>query len=187
MGLFGKIKENFNHGGVKVDLQAPASISMQDATMPVTVSITNTGDQPHTVNKVSVEIIATSRNQSFNTSSSQASSSSPETKTVARAENVQPFIIAPSAIQSVQLSITMNTAATLQEQLPQDGAMAQVAGAIQKLQSVSNAMNQTSYTYTVQAVADVEGITFDPSSDNLPLQILKPGQIGGASNFRIGL
>ncbi len=35
MGFFGKIKENLSHGGVKIQLQAPASVSMQDAVLPV--------------------------------------------------------------------------------------------------------------------------------------------------------
>ncbi len=186
MGFFSKIKDNLSHGGIKVDLQAPASISMQDATLPVTITLTG-GTEPHTVNRVTAEIQATSRNQSFSQPNQPAMAGSPNsaqttTTTVARAENAQPFVIQPGEIKTIQLAIIVNGTQVIADQLPEGGAMAGVVGAFQKLQSVSQALNENSYTYTVEAKADVEGIALDPAKSQ-PLQMLRPGEIGGAVNL----
>lgn len=181
MGLFGKIKENFNHGGVKVSVQAPASVSMNDAAgLPVTVTLTN-NDEQRTINKVSVEIIATSQDQGFDSSGATNNTTSTN-KTVARADNTQPFALMPGETKSVQLTIVMNSGAAVAAQLPEGSGMAQVADALGKLQAVGEAMHGDSWTYQVQAKADVEGVTLDPM-DQKPLQVLKPGQIGGAINI----
>jgi len=64
--------------------------------------------------------------------------------------------------------------------------VAQVAGAFQKLQAVSEAMNGNSYVYAVEATAQIEGIKFGASHQQ-PIQILKPGQIGTAFQGKIGI
>lgn len=182
MGFFGKIKQNLNRGGIKVNLQAPASASMQEANLPVTVSITNAGEQ-QTINSVKVEIIATSRNQSFGTPDPN-SNNQVVNQTVARADNTEQFVIMPGETKTVQISLVMNAGAAAQSQLPEGSSMAQVAGALQKLQTVSEAMSGDNYSYTIRASADVEGVTLDPRKEK-PIQILKPGQIGGAFNVGV--
>jgi hypothetical protein len=179
MGLFSKIKQNLNHGGVDIDFQAPASVSMQDASIPVTVTLAAT-DQPQQINRVSVEIIQSTQSQAFNQSRDNATTTVPD-KTVARVDHAQPFTLAPGQSQSLQLNLVMNAAAAIQQQLPEGSGLAQVAGAISKLQSISEAINGESYNYSLKASADVEGITFDPSKSR-PIQVLKPGQIGIAIN-----
>ncbi len=176
MGFFNKLKENFNHGGVKVQLQAPASISMNDATMPVTVTLTSSEQQ--TVSLVSVIIQGQSHNQGFTQGNSLNQSQSQQV-TMARADYAQPVTLMPGESKEIPVTVTINQGAAMAAQLPQDGAMAQVAGMLQKLQSVSEIMNDDSYQYFVEARAKVEGIAFSPSVRQ-PLQILKPGQFGGA-------
>ena len=179
MGLFSKLKQNFNHGGVKVALQAPYSVSMQDAFCPVTTTIT-ASDAPQTINKVSAEIVAESKNQIFQQPSAAATKSGATFEVVARAENVQPFTLQVGETRTVQLNIVMNAdAAMASDQEPNGGAMAQFAAMAQKLQSVSEAMNCGSYTYSIHAKADVEGIALDPG-DSHNIQVLRPGEIGAA-------
>ena len=188
MGFFSKIKDNLSHGGIKVNLQAPASISMQDAMMPITITLTG-GSEPHTVKRVSAEIQATSRNQAFDQLNQPAQAGNVGdaqsiTETVARAEDAQPFVIQPGETKVIPLSIVINGTQIIADQLPTGSAMSGVVSAFQKLQSVSQALNGSSYTYSVEAKADVEGIALDPSASQ-PLQMLKPGEIGGATNFGV--
>lgn len=184
MGFFSKIKQNFKHGGVKVKIQAPASVSMQDANVPVTVNITATDSQA-VVSSVKVEIIAESRNQAFGAPSSSGASQAQTTQqVVARADNNEVLTLAPGETKQVPISIIMNQGAAIEAQLPQGGAAAGVAHALGQLQSLSEHLNQNSYTYYIQAVANVEGIALDPS-DRQPIQILKPGQVGTGLNIKL--
>jgi len=180
MGFFGKLKQNFTHGGVKVKIQAPASVSMQDASVPVAVAVT-AGDSPQTVSKVSVEIIAESRSQAFNQG---GDANSITMNTVARSEDAQQFSLAPGESKTVQLAIVMNAGAAIAQQLPDDGAATQIAEGLAKLQNVAQALDPSAATYTIVAKADVQGIALDPS-DKQPIQILKPGELGGAVNIRL--
>jgi len=179
MGLFSKIKQNLNHGGVDIDFEAPASVSMQDANVPVTVTLT--ADQAQQINRVTAELTRTSRNQAFNQSTVNDTSPIPDV-TVARVDNTQSIALAPGQSQTVQLNLVMNAGAAVQQQLPEGSAMAQVAGAISKLQTVSDSMNGDSYIYEIKVSADVEGISLDPSKIKA-VQVLKPGEIGGAINI----
>jgi hypothetical protein len=184
MGFFSKIKTNLNHGGVKIDLQAPASVSMQDAQLPVTITITNTDSEQRMVKRVSAEIFASSQNRAFNQPGSVNNTNQVVRESVARADNTEQFVIMPGETKTVQLNIVMNAGAVAGAQLPENSAMAQVAGALQKLQSVSEALNNTSYTYSLQGSADVDGVALDPSK-SMPLQVLKPGQIGTGFNVQL--
>ncbi|MGI9027823.1 MAG: hypothetical protein ACR2FM_03210 [Candidatus Saccharimonadales bacterium] len=150
---------------------------MNDASLPVAVTITSK-DAPCTINKVSVEVIRESRNRSFG----ETESSSNLSESMAQAENTEVFTLAAGETKTVQIAIVMNAGKFAAESLPANSGLAQVAGALEKLQSISQAMNQNSYEYYLSGYADVEGITFDPSGRQ-PIQILKPGQVGGAINF----
>jgi len=184
MGLFGKLKENFNHGGVKIQLQAPASVSMNDTTVPVTVSITAT-DQERTIDRVSVIIIAQSHNQAFS-DSNNTNPAQGQQHTVAQSDYVQPFTLMPGETKSIEIGIVMNEGAAVAAQLPEGSGMAQLAGAFQKLQAVSEAMNGNSWQYYIDASAKIEGVGFGPSHRQ-PIQILKPGEIGTAFQKNIRL
>lgn len=180
MGLFGKIKENLNHGGVKLQLSAPASVSMQDASVPVTVNVTG-GSEPQTINGIDVTIWAESRNQAFSTTNT---SSQVDRHQVAEANYAQPFIVLPGETKSVQLSVVMNAGEAVASQLPEGSGMAQIAQAFQKLQAVSETLNHDSYTYSIATSAKIEGVTFGPSHEQ-PIQVLKPGEIGTGFNLNL--
>lgn len=175
MGFFDKIKQNFTKGGVTVKLQAPASASMQDATTPVTVTVT-ASSSAQTITSVAVEIIAETHNRPMNNGNNVAEVVE---KVVARAEHAEPFTLNAGESRDIPLSIVMNVGAAMQEHIAEGSGIQQVAHALQQLQNVSEALNQISYTYYVRAVADVDGVAFDPS-DRQTIQITRPGQLGGA-------
>src|SRR4051812_21279133 len=106
MGFFSKIKDNLGHGGVNIDFQAPASVSMNDANLPVNVTLTASNQQQ--INKVTAEIIATTHDQAFNTGSPENGTAN-ESHTVAVAEIAQPFALAAGETKTVQLNIVMNS------------------------------------------------------------------------------
>ncbi len=166
-------------------MQAPASVSMQDASLPVSVTVTAEDTQVQ-INKVTVEIIAQSQSLNFQqpTKSGIDPVNATTFQTVARAENTQVFSLAPQQSQTLQLSIVMNAGAAVESQLPEGSAGQAVAHGLKELQSLSEVFNSNSYTYTLKASADVEGVALDPSKSQ-PLQILKPGQIGGAFNLKL--
>jgi hypothetical protein len=181
MGFFGKLKQNIHHGGVEVKMQAPASIKMSDAVLPVNITITAT-DQPAQIKSVKAEIQAVSQNMGFSQPNGATSPTNNvgTPQTVAQEANMQAFTLNPGQSQTVQLNITMNAGAAAQ----QAGVGAQIAHAIGSLQTLAETLNSNSYTYTLIASADVEGIAFDPS-DSQNLQILKPGQFGTAINIKL--
>jgi hypothetical protein len=186
MGLFGSIKKNLSHGGVKLELQAPAHVSMQDTNLPVSVTIT-AGESGAHIKSVTAEIFAQSRNMNFQQPTSSglgAGNGSATIQTVARAQNVQPFDLAAGQTQTVQLSIVMNAGAAMGAQLPEGSAAAGIMHGLQQLQSIGEALNSQSYSYFLKASADVEGVALDPSKQQ-PLQILKPGQFGGGFNINL--
>lgn len=182
MGFFGKIKQNIHHGGVKVQMQAPASVKVSDPVLPVTVTVTAT-DALAQIKSVKVEIQALNQSTGFSqpfgqTTSSANNISTPQT--VAQEVNAQPFTLNPGQSQTLQLNITMNAGAAAQ----QAGVNSVIAQTIGRLQSLAETLNSNSYTYTLIASADVEGIALDPSTSQ-NLQILKPGQFGGAINIKL--
>lgn len=181
MGLFDSIKQNFTQGGVEVRIHAPASVSMEDASMPVGVTLT-ASDATQTINRVRVELIAETNAQSFSQPGDANSGSGYSSQTVAQIEDNTVIVLGPGETKEIQLAIAMNQGALLGEQLPEGSGMAQVASMIEKLQNVSSALNQSSYRYHVKATADVEGVAFDPS-DTQSIQILKPGQMGAGFNM----
>ena len=185
MGFFDKLKDNFSHGGVKVQIQAPASASMNDPSIPVTVTI-SASDKQETIERVTVAIIAQSLDRGFTqpTGNSTNNSTHAQELTVAEANMARSFTIMPGETKVIQLSIIMNQGAALEAQLPEDSVAAKFAGALQSLQSISELMNDTSYSYSVRASAKVSGILFSPSQEQ-PIQLLKPGQMGGATQGTI--
>jgi len=185
MGLFGKLKENLSHGGVNVSLQAPASASMKDPTIPVTVNITATEEQ-HTINNVSVELFKTPDNSAagFNQTNNPSQYSIKES--MGKANYEQPFVVMPGETKAVPLNIIMNVGAAINTQLPggTPEGVAQVANALQKLQNVANYMGTQKYTYNIDASVSIEGISMG-TGKSVPIQLLKPGEYGGAANWHL--
>jgi sporulation-control protein spo0M len=170
MGFFSKLKQNFSHGGVKLSLQSPSSVSMGDASVPTTVTITAT-DTAQVIESISVEI-----NASYTDKEGYGNQ-----ETIAQGQYNQPFTINPGESKVVQIAVPLSRLAP-QDQIPEEvQPLANVLGA---LGNIAQAMDQRTYTYQVSASADIAGITFAPSDSN-PIQILHPGQIGTAINFKL--
>jgi hypothetical protein len=173
MGLFSKLKQNFNHGGVKVAMQAPQTINVQDAAVTVVVSVT-ASDAPAQIDKVTVQVIAEKRVQSSNNGAIHFGSSTGDTNnfgsndqveryTIAQAESTQMFTLAAGETKTVQLSLVMSRGSAIASLLPQGSGIAQAANVIGKIDAVANAFNPNSFHHFITAKADVAGIALDPS------------------------
>ena len=180
MGFFSKIKQNFNHGGVSIEMSAPGSVRTSDANLPVTVNITN-GPESQTIKRVTAEIIATSRNQSFDTNATNQNS---QTKTVARIDNNEQFTLAPNETKQVQLALTINGMGEALEAatgLDPNSAAGKIAN---KIAGAMSAGNVDAYTYSLRVSADVDGIALDPAKSQ-PLQMLGLGEFGTSVGVKL--
>lgn len=167
MGLFSRLKDNLNHGGVKIQIQAPSSVPGNQV-IPVTVNITS--DSSQTIDRVKAEIKAVAREQGLNFGGGggvQASTTSAQT--VAQVENREAFTISPGETKTVNLELFINGGAAGGN----NGQLGSMGGALQALASVAQNFGHVNYTYSVHASADVQGITIDPSAKQ-PIQILPP-------------
>lgn len=181
MGFFSKIKDNFNHGGVDVALDGPATARLSDPSLTARVTI-STKENPQLINTVSLQLQRQTRNQSIG--SRDTTAAAPVSQTIARIEYTQPFTVNPGQPLSLDLNLVLNQMEAVNEQLPDNDTLKSLVGGLSKLQQVTQAMNNDSYTYQLYAMADVEGINFDPAA-TMPIQILKPGEIGGGFNVRL--
>lgn len=175
MGFFQKLKDNFKKGGVKVELQSPGSSSYSDESIALSVVITN-GETPRTVNSVRIVLEREVDGQN-------------STGAGYRRENVRSYNIPDSMIQlqanesrtfSVNFPMTME--ATLDNAGVADTAAQSAANVLDKISKVAEAVSDHNATYFLSAVADVDGITLDPS-DRKGISINKPGQIGTTINL----
>jgi len=174
VGLFGKLRSNMNHGGVKVQLQAPSS-APADQVIPVTVTIT--AEDSQTVDGVKAEIKAQAREQGITMGGGQGvgvQSSRSIDQTVAQVESREPFTIGPGETKTVNLQLYLNGNAGGGNPLGQLGnAGGALGGALQTLATVAQNIDHVNYLYSVHASADVEGVRLDPS-DKQSIQILPP-------------
>lgn len=182
MSFFSSIKENLEHGGVKLEMQAPASVSMNDADLPVRISLTG-GESTMQINKVEVDLYAQPHNQNFNMGGNMNNNEVQAPRIVAHAENDQAFSLQPGQTQQLQLNIVMNAGGAIARNVP-DGAMKSFAEAAQRLQSVTEALSANDNTYYLRATARIDGIKLGPAKQQ-PIQVLKPGQIGGGLNINL--
>jgi hypothetical protein len=184
MGLFGKISNNLHHGGVKVRLEAPASVPSNEV-IPVTVNIT--ADSTQTINAVKVEIKAQEREQGMgmggvgvgignNNMNNGYNNQQSTEQTVAVVESRETFTINAGETKTVQLQLALNGTAAMGNGLSQlQGAAGNFGNALAAIASVASNFENISYTYSVHAYVDVADIAMDPS-DKQPIQILPPVQ-----------
>ncbi|HUY85235.1 MAG TPA: hypothetical protein VMU97_01840 [Candidatus Dormibacteraeota bacterium] len=168
MSLFGKV--GLSHGGVKVRIDAPASVHMTDASIMVTVEIHT--DEPHSVKDIMVEVYG---------EPVAGSSTSAMRKEVSNATYGTPFSMIAGETKSIQIEVPINIGGAIKNALPQNNPLSQVAGVLQKLQSVTEVMDNNQYYYYVQATVDVDGV-FNKPNGRQTIQLLKPGEFGGALN-----
>jgi hypothetical protein len=184
MGLFGKLKDNMNHGGVKVHIQAPSSVPGNQV-IPVTVSVT--ADSSQTINSIKAEIKASAREEGIGFGGGGMGGGvgvregRTMSQTVAQVESREPFTIGPGETKTVNLQLFIDGNAGSGNSVAQLGNMGGgIGGAFQALATVAQTMEHVNYIYTVHASADVAGVSIDPS-DKLPIQILPPGEAAPAA------
>ena len=174
MGFFGKIKENFNHGGVRVQLQAPSSVTGNEI---IAVSVVLSADSPQTVNSVKVQIKVQQREQGMNVSmgnSDSFGSSNQQTaqQVIAEVESRESFTLAAGETKTVQLQLALNGNAGRGND-PFAGIGGTLGSVLQAATSIAQNFDNVSYIYSLHATADVAGIAMDPG-DHQPLQVLPP-------------
>ncbi len=186
MGLFSKLSDNIHHGGVKIALTAPGSASLNDATLAVTVTLTSS--EARTFQWIRVDLEATQQDFAFNNPGSmnnQAINRQQNTvTTVARAQMLEPFSMAVGETKTIPLQIVLNgaNAATAGGGLSQ--GQAAVAKVFSKIQTLSSLIDPHTYHYSLKAIANVDGIALDPST-NSGISLNRPGELGSTLNIKL--
>jgi hypothetical protein len=174
MGLFGKIKGNMNHGGIKVHVQAPSSVPGNQV-IPVTVTLT--ADSSQTINSVKAEIKAQVKEQGISMGGMGGGGigvqdSRSMHQTVAQVESREPFTLAPGETKTVNLQLFIDGNAGSGNPIGQMNNAGGVLGSVlQSVASAAQGFEHINYIYTINASADVQGVSLDPS-DKQPIQIL---------------
>ena len=161
MGLLDKIKQNLEHGGIKVTIEAPQNVSRKNLSLPVTVNITNDAKVAQTIKSVIAEVNATENNSGFgmalnnsvqlgNTTNNNEMYSM-QTLTVAKSESPGTFVLQPRDSNTIKLNIALS------ENSDASGA--------------TNKLNPTHYKYELHVKAEVEGVKLSPHS-NQTLQVV---------------
>jgi hypothetical protein len=184
MGFFSSIKNNLTGGGVKVQIDAPASASLQDAALPLTVTLTSDKESKN-VTSIVVTLVAEDQSYGYRQPSEAGTNTPINRQDVARIEYNQPIQLVAGQPQQIPLQLTLNSGKAAEEaNAAENPQLTAAAGMIKKIQDVSNALNKNKYEYFIEATADVEGVAFDPN-DRKPIQLLKPGEFGGGLNLHI--
>lgn len=170
MGFFSKIKENLQHGGVKIVLQSPSSLAAGATTIPVTVVLT--ASQPQNITKVTVQLLAVAINRGNQYASNPSQRGYNESDQVLSAVDYsQPFSMTAGEVKTIPLEVIF------------DGNKPAVTGVLGGLQKLGNFLDSTAFYHQLSASANVEGIALDPSTTN---NISLIGDSGG-SGFSVKL
>jgi len=186
MGFFSKLKQDLSHGGIKLNIQAPATVQEQDASFNAQVIITISGEAAQTINQIKVSLIEDHTEHS-NFQAGQQNNSMPNgpiLKELSSAIYSEGFTINPGETKTITVQVPLNMGKLASQALPQNGALTAAANVLGKLETVTDAMNNSHYRHYIQAVADVAGIHMSPSA-RADIQLLKPGQSGTGINVRL--
>lgn len=176
MGLFGKLKQNMNHGGVKIHIAAPSSVPSNQV---IPVAVTISADSSQTINSVKAEIKAQAKEQGIamgggNMGGMGVQQGRTMAQTIAEVESREAFTIAPGETKTVNLELYIGGSAGSGNPLGQmANAGGGLGGVMQAVASAAQNFEHVNYIYSVHASADVEGVSLDPG-DKLPIQILPP-------------
>ena len=161
MSFFDKIKQNIEHGGVNVTLNAAQSVSQKDQTLPVTVTISNSPEMVRTIKSVTAEVQATENASGMSmalnntvqvgNTTDDSEMYNMQTIIVAQANSAETFVLQPNESKTITLDIVINNG----ESNPTDGIMGHLANMAKKV-------NQNGYKYELHVKADVEGVSLDP-------------------------
>jgi hypothetical protein len=179
MGFFSKIKDNLQHGGVKVHVTAPATAHRSDPSLSMQVTLTN-NSEPRVIKSVHIALvssapIANGANVSTNTNSREV---------VAQQSFTQEINLAADEVRTLEISLPLGAQDVLAAALPDNPLAEQLGNAFQALQTVAAATSGRNLDYRIEVSADVDGIAIDPS-DSLPINMLAPGEIGTGFNFHL--
>lgn len=183
MGFFSKLKQNLNHGGVKVRVDAPATVSLVDTAFDVKVTISNNGDTPQTIKQLMVGVKEDRMTQdNFGDPTARNMPSGPSTRDLETITNNETFVLNANETRTVTVKLPLKAAEILQEVAGNNSALNAAADILGKVETVAAAMNHDHYRHYVEASVDVEGIAFDPAAQ-VDVQFLKPGQVGAGINL----
>jgi hypothetical protein len=179
MGFFGKLKANFNHGGVKVQMTAPNTVSESDPSFVVQVAITNGGDAPQSIVSVRASLVEDRSIDSENTDNSTM-----KNKEVSSCEDTNSFTLQPGETKQLNMTIPLNIGKAVASMLPENGALGAAAKILGGIQQVVDSQSNANVKHYVEVVADVENITFDASA-RANIQVLKPGEFGASFQHKL--
>ena len=158
MIFFSKIKQDLEHGGIKVTIRAAQSVSLKDSILPVSLYITNGAKVAQTIKKVLVEVDARENNSGFgmalnnsvqmrNTTNNNEMYNM-QTIIIAQTTSSGEFVLQPNENKTITLNIVVNN--------PSE-PKGSIAGNIEGItHDVSH------YKYELQVKLDVEGIDNSP-------------------------
>jgi sporulation-control protein spo0M len=185
MGIFSKLKSRLNHGGMKVQLQSPSSVSEMDANFAVDITITNGGEITQTINSIKLGLYEDPthnadgsmimNNQNTNTMSREKTS----------VQDTNAFTINPGETKTIHMNMPINIGKAVADALPDNAVMRTAANLFGALENISS-MSGNSYQHYIETVVDVANLTFDPAARQNIL-LLKPGQIGGSFSSGISM
>jgi len=172
MGLFNKLKQNLDHGGVKVHLQAPSSVPSNQV---IPVSVTVEANSPQTINSLKVELKVEMREQGMSLNGGYNSGRT-TAQTVAQVESREPFSLGANESKTVQLELYLggNNASPMGP-LGALGGGGALGGALKAAAALAGNFENVSRLYSLHAHVDVANISIDPS-DKQPIQILPPAE-----------
>jgi len=147
MGIFSKITDNFKHG-VKVSLESPASVSKNNKTMPIKVTIENNGKKDRKIKSVTVELEYFKRD-------GVGSESKNQIRTLSKRSISNEFELPIGEKKEIKYEMDYYKII--------DGFSPMFSGKTEKALEI---FSSTKRDYFVRAFADVEGIALDPSAKN---------------------
>lgn len=186
MGFFSKLKQNLNHGGIKVRVDAPAMVKLTGESFDATVTIKNEGSEAQNIKSVTVSLVEDRFEQDMSgnptAQSSLPSNDQRAIRNLASVANQEAFTLEPGQEKALTVTLPIKAAEIINEVAGDNAGLKAVASALGKLETVAAAMNQSHFRHYVQATVDVDGISLDPSAQ-ADVQLLKPGQVGAGINL----
>lgn len=148
MGFFGKVKQFFGMGTVKVEIETEPTFKVDQGTIKGNLKITGKSDQEITDFEVKLE-------ESFSTGSGENKKTTNITWGEMKIPGQQ---IKGGEVVNVPFELSFSYAKSKNE------AMADKGGVVGGLGKVSKFMDNEKQTYRLVATADVKGSTFDPNA-----------------------
>jgi hypothetical protein len=170
MGFFGNISKNLKRGGVKVRLDAPASIKLNSKEQ-YTARVSITAKEPQKINDVTLTL----RRQTID--SNNAPSQEIEIMSINTGES---FELTAGETKVVEIKYGADMAKI--SGVETDAVTNAVSEAMAKFGAIAQALDNDRHEYFLIAQADVDGVSLDPTNQMM-VHVQEPGEIGGATEF----